>query len=828
MEDSMFQKYLFHCTEKCIGALNIGIKEMVNMKKSVLSSEFVLLGLIEQHDSAVMRIIDEMGLNFDEIRDSILADIYTKQQAETELKIEIEPSFNVSIAHDVEQLFQLAFESAKDMGDKYISAGLLFVTMLKEGTGAVREILLSAGLTEDDTVKAYDSFRSGRRIEDRKSDSKEDILSKYTVDMTALARKGKFDPVIGRDDLIMQMIRVLSRRNKNNPIMIGPPGVGKTVLIEGLAQRIIDAEVPETLLRKRIVRLEVAELLAGAKFKGDFEERFKEVKDEVMNAAGSIILFIDDFHTILSSTGSGEGSASDMLKPALATGMLQCIGTTTVEEYKRYVESDKALARRIQPIKVDEPSVDETIEMIGGLVEKYESHHGVVYSKEAIVAAVRMSNRYISERYLPDKAIDVIDDAGATKHLSTMYIPPHMKTVEVKKLRLLDEQHDAFARKDFKKVADIQQQIIVMEQELKVHKDEWHKDVKTYSVDITEEDVAEVISRWTGIPLTRLIESEKEKLSHMEDNLHKRIVGQEPAVTAVCNAIRRNRAGLKLHNRPIGSFLFLGPTGVGKTELAKALSEFLLDNEDRIIRLDMSEYQERHTVSKIIGAPPGYIGYGEGGQLTERVRRNPYSVILLDELEKAHFDVFNILLQVLDNGKLTDGQGLEVNFRNTVIIGTSNIGGEILAKEIKRVGFVQTKGLEGYAEMKTAVMAEVKKFFRPEFINRIDDIIVFHPLTKDHIRKIVDLELAKLISGMMEQNIKLEVDDKVRDLLAETGYSETYGARPLKREIEQRIENPISQLVIAQHIGDNPIIRATLGAGNEIEIVRENIPADAG
>ncbi|MCW8966534.1 MAG: ATP-dependent Clp protease ATP-binding subunit, partial [Candidatus Pacearchaeota archaeon] len=641
------------------------------MKKNILKPEFILLGLMEQHDSAVLRILSEMGMNADSVRDTIIQEIYTHQQIEEEAATSNDTQFNVSISTEVEALFEQALETAREMGDKYISAALLFITMLKDGVGYVQEILKTKGLTEKEALKAYNTYRSGRKIEDRKADSKEDIINKYTTDLTAQARRGELDPVIGREDEIMQIIRVLSRRNKNNPILIGQPGVGKTVLVEGLAQRIVDAEVPETLLGKKIVILEMAELVAGAKFKGDFEERLKSLREEIINAAGSIILFIDEFHTVLSATGGSDGTTSEMLKPALAKGLLQCIGATTLEDYKKYIESDKALARRLQPIVISEPSIEETIEIINGLIGKYEEHHSIVYSQESIAAAARLTNRYISERYLPDKAIDVIDEAGATKHLATIYVPPHMKSVEAKKLRLLDEQHDAFEEKDFKKVADIQQQLIDLENKFRQHKDKWQQDISTADIRITEEDIARVISRSTGIPLTRLVETELHKLTHMEDKIHNRIVGQDQAVSAVCNAIRRNRAGIKFYNKPIGSFLFLGPTGVGKTELAKALAEFLLDNENKIIRLDMSEYQERHTVSRIVGAPPGYIGYGEGGQLTEKVRRNPYSVILLDELEKAHHDVFNLLLQILDNGKITDGQGLEVNFRNTLIIGTS-------------------------------------------------------------------------------------------------------------------------------------------------------------
>ncbi|MBN1410905.1 MAG: AAA family ATPase [Spirochaetales bacterium] len=818
----MFQKYPYHCTEKCISALNIGIKEMVNMRKNILTPEFILVGLIEQIDSSVMRLLNEMDLNAEEARDKMLSEIYSRQEV-SETTEPINPmNFNISISPEVEALFENALQKARELGDKYITASLLFVMMFDEMAGEdVHKILAAGGVNKETAWKAFHSLRSGRKVEDRNADSKEDVLSIYTKDLTALARSGKLDKVVGREEEIMQMIRVLSRRNKNNPILIGQPGVGKTVLVEALAQRIVDAEVPETLFGKKIVSLEMAELVAGAKFKGEFEERLKAIREEIIAASGQIILFIDEFHTVMSSSGQESGAASDMLKPALARGLLQCIGATTLDEYKKHIEKDKALARRLQPIIIDEPTVEETIEIIKGVIAYYQSHHSIKYTEEAIVAAARLSDRYLSERFLPDKAIDLIDEAGATKHLSYIYVPPEIKEAESKRAKLLDEQQAAFGKKDFKHVAEIQQKIVAMENELKKHKLNWLNDLSAKDILVNDADVAEVVSRWTGIPLARLVESESEKLSHMEDKIHHRIIGQDQAVAAVCNAIRRNRAGVKVHSRPIGSFLFLGPTGVGKTELAKALAEFLLDDENKIIRIDMSEYQERHTVSRIIGAPPGYIGYGEGGQLTEKVRRNPYSVILLDELEKAHPDVFNLLLQILDNGKLTDGEGLEVSFRNTLVIGTSNIGGQILSQEVKRIGFVEAEGLEGYEESKSTVMSEVKQFFRPEFLNRLDDIIVFHPLSHDHIRRIVDLEVAKLVKGLLEQNISLTVEDAVKDFLAETGYSEIYGARPLKREIERIIQNPISSQIIERKILPNSQIKAVLKKDKNVEIVAE-------
>jgi ATP-dependent Clp protease ATP-binding subunit ClpC len=815
----MFQKYLFHFTEKSIYAINIGIKEMVNLRKSVLTPDFILLGLVEQVDSAVMPLLHELHLNAEEIRDNIISEIYARQQVNEPQPPVPRGNYNIAVTKEVEVLFNTALELAKEIGDKYVSAGVLFLAMFHKEVGEVSRILKEQGLNFEDIKAAYLSLQSGRKVDDRKADSKEDVLNLFTTDLTELARSSELDPVIGREDEIMQIIHVLSRRKKNNPVLIGPPGVGKTVLVEGLAQRIVDARVPETLLGKKVLSLDMNEVIAGAKFKGEFEERLKAIREEIIASSGSIILFIDEFHTVASSQGTGESPvASNMLKPALARGLLQCVGATTLEEYKRYVEKDKALARRLQTIQINEPDIDLTINILHGLKERYEKHHSVTYSKEAIEAAAKLSDRYISERYLPDKAIDVLDEAGARKRLSHIYIPPVIQAAEAKKQSLQDEQQSAFNNKNFKRVAEIQQEVVALDEEIKSEKSSWQEELNHKTMEVTEEDIARVIAAQTGIPITRLVESEAEKLLNMEENIHKRIVAQEQAVSALCNAIRRNRARIKLRNQPISTFLFLGPTGVGKTELAKALAEFLLDDENKIIRIDMSEYQERHNVSRMIGAPPGYIGYGEGGQLTEKVRRNPYSVILLDEIEKAHPDVFNLLLQVLDEGKLTDGQGLEVSFKNTLIIGTSNIGSSILSEKIKQIGFIQVEGAKGYEETKKAVMSEVKKLFKPEFLNRLDDLIVFHPLSREHIKKIVELELNKLAEGLKEKNITLIVEEPVKELLADEGYSEVFGARPLKREIEIRLENKISQKLISSELFPKSEMRAFINHKDEVEI----------
>ncbi len=818
---NLFQKYIFHFTEKSIQAINIGIKEMVNMRKYVLIPDYILLGLIEQVDSAVIHLFEELKLNSDYLRNKILSEIFSRQEVDDPQAPVPKGAFNITVSREVELLFNSALNLSKELGDKYISASVLFIAMFDDQLDDISKILKKLDLSKEELKNAYISMQKGRKVEDRKAESKEDVLNLYTTDLTALARNGELDPVIGRKDELMQIIHILARRKKNNPILIGPPGVGKTVLIEGLAQRIVDAEVPETLFNKKVLLLDMNEVAAGAKFKGEYEERIKSIREEVIAASGSIILFIDEFHTVTSSQNTGESSiASNMLKPALARGQLQCIGATTPEEFKRYIEKDKALARRLQILIVEEPSIDEAIDIMHGIKDTYQKHHSVIYTAAAIESAVKLSDRYISERYLPDKAIDIIDEAGARKHLSQIYIPPDLQKAESEKQKLEKLQTEAFNKKDFKTVAELQQKILVFDDEIKASTKKWQKERTKKEIKVEEDDIAKVISDLTGIPLKRLVENEAEKLLKMEENIHKRIISQEQAVSAVCNAIRRNRARIKIRKRPIGSFLFLGPTGVGKTELAKALAAFLMDSESKIIRIDMSEYQEKHTVSRMIGAPPGYVGYGEGGQLTEMVRRNPYSVILLDEIEKAHPDIYNLLLQILDEGKLTDGQGLEVSFINTLIIGTSNIGSPLLSKEFKNIGFVHANGEQGYEVTKKAVMAEVKKVFKPEFINRLDDLIVFHPLSKKHLKEIVELELHKLADGLKEHNIELTVEDNVKDFLVENGYSETFGARPLKREIEKRLENVISQELISGKIGKSSRIKAVLGDNNDIKIIK--------
>lgn len=598
--------------------------------------------------------------------------------------------------------------------------------------------------------------------------------------------------------------------------MIGEPGVGKTVIVEGLAQKIVKAEVPHSLLNKRVKVLEMSELIAGAKMRGEFEERMKAVKDEITNAHGGIILFIDELHTIVSAgAGAGGVDASNMLKAALSKGQLQCIGATTLEDYKKNIEEDKALARRFQPILVNEPSVDQTVLILQGLKGKYEKHHSVQYQEGAIEAAAKLSEKHIYDRALPDKAVDLLDEAGAKKHLALIYVPPVIQQLEKDKNEVLKKQKEAFDKQDFQTVAQLRQEVLTIDKKLSEEKENWNKDLEQVDNTVTVEDIASVVATWTGIPVNKIRETESEKLLHMEEILHKRVIGQDNAIIALSNAIRRNRAGLKDSHRPIGSFLFLGPTGVGKTELAKALAEFLLDDENRLIRLDMSEYMEKHSVSKIIGSPPGYVGYDEGGQLTEKVRRHPYSVILLDELEKAHPDVFNILLQLLDDGRLTDAHGRVTSFKNAIIIGTSNIGTKSIAEgKTKGIGFSATAdSTRDYNQVRTLVLNEVQKLFKPEFINRLDDLIVFHKLEPKQVRQIAELMLDNLGKRLQENNITLKISNKVKDRLAKDGFSEMYGARPLRRLIEDQIENAISMKIINGELDHGETISVDLLKG---------------
>ena len=803
MNDVLFR----HCTERVTEAVNIGSMELVDLRQSELTPEFILLGLLEQDNSETMRLIGDLGHPADPTKQSIVNLILAAQR--NKLKLRREGSLQILVSPQTAEVLRMAKEEADNLGDRFVGVGAMLLALHREPAGLSARILRDLGFRYERTKDAYLRQRGSSTVDDKRDDTKLETLKKYTTDLTELARKGSLDPVIGREEEIHRLIQILLRRKKNNPVLIGEPGVGKTVIVEGLAQRIVDAEVPDTLANKRVLLLEMSEVVSGSRFRGEFEERLKTIKEEVLAAHGSVILFIDELHTVVGA-GNVEGGldASNMLKSALARGQLRCIGATTLEDYKKHIEKDKALERRFQSIMIKEPSVQETVRILKGLQRHYELHHNVTFSDEAVDSAAKLAERYIADRFLPDKAIDLLDEAGSRKHLELIYAPPDVRQAKRDRDKLIAQQREAYQSQDYEHAAVCQQDIMRLEARLKQMMKTWRESRDPQDSTVETEDIARVVQGWAGIPVTRMLESEAQKLTRMEDNIHQRIVGQENAVHAVSDAIRRNRAGLKGRKRPIGSFIFLGPTGVGKTELAKALAQFLLDDEDRLIRLDMSEYMERHSVSKMIGSPPGYIGYGEGGQLTEQVRRNPYSVILLDELEKAHPDIYHMMLQILEDGRLTDAQGRTVSFVNTIIIATSNIGSSEISREYTGIGFSDPVSSRKYEEIKTRVMREVKTVFKPELLNRIDDLIVFHQLDREHIRKILDLTLEDLNERLAEQNLTIQVTDAVKAKLAADGYDPVYGARPLRRTMEAQLENILAQQLISGDIkkGDHVLV----------------------
>jgi ATP-dependent Clp protease ATP-binding subunit ClpC len=791
----MPQRFIRNSTIKVGEAVQAAIVELANLRKSLLTAEFVLMALVDQKDSLVVRILEEQNLDSGFIRREIADKAITLAQTLPDLLHH--QAASIQISEDVNNLFVAADHERRKLGDTYISTGAMFLGCFDPSVPGTHRLLLDLGLNFEACESAHLTLRGQTKISKKESESQQLTLEQFTVDLTAMARRRELDPVIGRDSEIERVIEILSRRKKNNPVLIGEPGVGKTVIVEGLAQAIVSARVPDYLVGKRVVSLEIGALIAGAKMQGEFEERLKKVVDEIVDAHGETILFIDELHTVVGAGRSGGGlDSSNMLKPVLARGQLQCIGATTLKEFKQYIQSDKALERRFQAVKVEQPNITDTRRILEGLKPRYESHHKIQYTDAALQAAVELSDRYLAERFLPDKAIDLIDEAGAAKRLKLVTIAPELRGLEARKQELTQKKAHAFDQRDFEKMADFQMQLSRLEDDLKVARDKHQKVFSEAEKKVDASDIAAVIARSTGIPAQKVLEEEAHKLERLESVLAARVIGQDLAVSAVANAVRRNRAGIRGGTRPVASFLFLGPTGVGKTELVKALAAVLMDDESKIIRLDMSEYMEKHAVAKLIGSPPGYVGYGEGGQLTEKVRRQPYSIVLFDEFEKAHPEVYNVLLQVLDEGWLTDGEGNRVSFRNCIIVGTSNLGSNIISDERRPVGIGAQAVPPSSSENHLALMAEVKQFLRPEFINRIDEIIVFERLGIGQLNQILNLQLCDLQRRLAKLGIELELSPDVAPFIMKSFDNNRYGARPLRRQIEKLLENSIANLLL--------------------------------
>lgn len=807
----MFERF----TEKAIKVIMLAQEEARRLGHNFVGTEQILLGLLGEGTGIAAKTLKGMGVTLKEARSEV-EKIIGRGSGFVAVEIPFTPR--------AKRVLELSWDEARQLGHNYIGTEHLLLGLIREGEGVAARVLENLGVDlnklRTNVIRMLGETRGGGTGAAGGSStagagsgggrSKTPTLDEFSVNLTQSAQEMRLDPVVGREKEIERVIQIMGRRTKNNPVLIGEPGVGKTAIAEGLAQRITNGDVPEILSDKKLIQLDIGLLVAGTKYRGEFEERLKKVMDEIRQA-GNIVLVIDEMHTLIGA-GAAEGAidAANILKPALSRGEIQCIGATTISEYRKHIEKDAALERRFQPVFVDEPNVEDAIEILKGLREKYEDHHKLTVADEALVAAVELSNRYITDRFLPDKAVDLIDEAASRVRLAASVLPPEGKELEKQLKTLIREKEQAIRAQEFERATELRDQEAEMRDKIRELAEEVRQKQNPKEIFVTAEDVASIVAQWTGIPVSKLTESESERLLKLEDTLHQQVIGQHDAVTAIAKAIRRSRVGLKNPSRPIGSFIFCGPTGVGKTELAKTLADYFFGSQDNIIRVDMSEFMERHTVSKLIGAPPGYVGFQEGGQLTEQVRRKPYSVILFDEIEKAHPDVFNVLLQIMDDGRLSDSKGRTVDFKNTIVIMTSNVGAQSIERN-EAFGFsVEVDDKSNYERMKTKVDEELKRMFRPEFLNRLDDIIIFHQLTKEEIRQIVDIMVKELKQRVTAQKMELELTTEVKDFLAKEGYNPSYGARPLRRVIQKRIEDALSEELLQGHFKEGDTIVATM------------------